>query len=98
MWPFRRLPMKARYAHVLQSNQRDYRQYFMDISLHSFNQMIRERSLFTAGAGRGKSENRVYSKFAPPLGTHALRFCPPRILGSCALKFCPPPSPLASIY
>ncbi len=40
------------------------------------------------GRGWWKFENRLHSKFAPLLGTQALRICPP--LGSSALKFCPP--------
>ena len=53
---------------------------------------LRERSLFTAGGGRCKSENRMHSKRAP-LGTRKLRFRPPRI--PCT-EILPPPR--ASIH
>ncbi len=33
--------------------------------------LVRERSLFMAGGGRCKYENRVQSKFAPPLSDPA---------------------------
>ena len=39
---------------------------------------LKERSLFTAGGGRCKSENCVpHYVFAHPLGSCALKFCPP---------------------
>ncbi len=49
---------------------------------------IREQSLFTAGGGRCKFENRMHSKFAPPPRNSHVTFLPP--LGSSALKLCPP--------